>query len=115
MQHSHQTQHAKKGKIPKKRIKIKTDYIPNIPMKSTFQVFKNQLRPDLSKNKSTLKLPDSNSNLFSRTLFTNDSKLQNTSLNTIDVTKITAKQNKNYYIKKSPEESCGYSDSLNNY
>lgn len=53
-QHTHQTQQSKKGKIPKKRNKLKKDNISNIPMKSTLPVFKNQLRPDLSNNNSIL-------------------------------------------------------------
>lgn len=55
-------------------------------MKSTLQVFKNQLRPDFLT--IILNLTDSSSNISNRTvLFTNASKLQNTSLNPIDLQK----------------------------
>lgn len=82
--HQNLDQHSQKGKIPKKRNKHKKDNLPNIPMKSTLQVFKNQLRPDLTNNNSKLKLTDSSSNISNRTvLFTNALKLQNTSFNPI--------------------------------
>lgn len=64
-------------------------------MKSTLQAFKNQLRPNLSNNNSSLKSTDSSSNIFNITVFTYALKLQNTSLNPINATQITFKQNKN--------------------
>lgn len=64
-------------------------------MKSTLKVFKNQSRPNLCNNNSTLKSTDSSSNISNKTELTNASKLSNTSLNPIDGTKITSKQNKN--------------------